>query len=359
MEILFIGKRFYTNRDAYHEKFGRIYQLPYQWSQLHNTHLWLIDYHSKEKVKTSNNHLKITSTPIFSFNFLIFILKIIFSRPKIIVASGDCYIGLLGYILAKVTFRKFVFDVYDKYDVFTGYKNLGFSNLFHFLIKKSNLVFFASKLLEKDINQNKNYHIIPNGVDYSKFKTINKENARKNYNLSQKQLIIGYIGSIEYTRGIEDLINAVDKLRKNRIDIKILIAGKNTDNINLNYNFIHYLGNLDFNLVPIAISACDLLAIPYRRSNQINYGTSCKIAEYIAIGKPIIATESANILEDFPEYINVLPKDYLAQCYNSDDLAKVIEKQLNDPIILQKLDTMTWESIAMKAYLKIKDLNSL
>jgi hypothetical protein len=37
LRILFLGKRYYTRRDALCERFGRIYQLPLQWHRAGNT----------------------------------------------------------------------------------------------------------------------------------------------------------------------------------------------------------------------------------------------------------------------------------------------------------------------------------
>ena len=40
MSVLFIGKRYYTNRDALAERYGRIYQLPWNWANAGvHTHL--------------------------------------------------------------------------------------------------------------------------------------------------------------------------------------------------------------------------------------------------------------------------------------------------------------------------------
>ena len=65
MNILFIGKRFYTNRDALTEKYGRIYQLPYHWAKAGvDTKLWLIDYHSTEFITQQDDSLAIISTPV-------------------------------------------------------------------------------------------------------------------------------------------------------------------------------------------------------------------------------------------------------------------------------------------------------
>lgn len=352
MDILFIGKRFYTNRDAYKEKFGRIYQLPSHWSEEKNTQLWLIDYHSTEKIQSQDGKLKILSTPIFSFSFIFYFFKFIIQRPKLIVASGDCYIGLLAFFLTKLTKSKFVFDIYDKYDSFKGYRNLGFNNLLDYLIKKSDLNLFASRILASKLNSNTPYHITPNGVDYNKFKPENKNISRKKFNISLNEIVIGYIGSLENERGIEDLISAVKSLD----NVKLLISGKNSHNINLDYDFIYYLGNLDFNVVPIAISCCDILTIPYRRSEQINYGTSCKIAEYIAMEKPIAATESANIFADFPQYSETFPHSYIAKCNNPIHLAQIIKKQIHNPILFDKLNTYEWKYISISTLSCIKSI---
>ena len=48
MNTLFIGKRYYTNRDALLERYGRIYQLPALWRQDGvDVRLWLLDYHRR------------------------------------------------------------------------------------------------------------------------------------------------------------------------------------------------------------------------------------------------------------------------------------------------------------------------
>lgn len=49
--ILFLSKRFYTNKDAWKERFGRIFRLPLEWSKSgEDVLLWLLDDHSRESV---------------------------------------------------------------------------------------------------------------------------------------------------------------------------------------------------------------------------------------------------------------------------------------------------------------------
>lgn len=355
MDILFIGKRFYTNRDAYTEKFGRIYQLPYHWSQEKNTQLWLIDYHTKEKNNSQDNQLNILSTPVISFLFIFSFFNMILKRPRLVVASGDCYIGLLGFILAKLTFSKFVFDVYDKYDTFSGYRNLFGVNVYQFLLKKSNICLFASqKLMNDSKNICKQQILVQNGIDSNLFYPRDKITARKEYGFLGNDLYIGYFGGINIERGITDLIDAVKFVRNDGVNLKILLAGSNQDNINLDYDFIVYLGNMPFKKVPAAMACCDLLALPYQNSEFLDNASSCKIAEYIAVEIPVVATATPNLLRNFES--TSLNNNILAQCSNPSSLADIILVQLREKIKIKITVNLEWETISRESYFHIKTI---
>lgn len=353
MDILFIGKRFYTNRDAYTEKFGRIYQLPYHWSKEKQTHLWLIDYHSKEKAITQDENLQIITTPIFSLSFLSFFFEVIFKRPKTIIASGDCYIGLLSFILAKITNTKFIFDVYDKYDTFSGYRNIFGINIYQFLLKNSDICLFASKkLLHDSTSQCKKTILAPNGIDENHFYPRNMTESRKKLNLAEDNLYIGYFGSMEVERGVDDLIEAVKLVRNDGIDLKILLGGKKRNDLKFDDNlFVTYLGNISFNQVPLAMACCNLLALPYRNSEFLDNASSCKIAEYIAMKIPIISTNNPNFLENFAMHIN--KDNTFSECGEPSSLKQNILKQLKNPSYFNSSENNKWKNISEKIYLRL------
>mgnify|MGYP001548492318 CR=1 FL=1 len=72
MRVLFIGKRFYTNRDAYKERFGRIYQLPFWWAKAgHEVDFWLIDYHGRDVGTTKDGALTVETTPVLRWRFFV------------------------------------------------------------------------------------------------------------------------------------------------------------------------------------------------------------------------------------------------------------------------------------------------
>lgn len=361
MNILFIGKRFYTNRDALTEKYGRIYQLPYHWAKAGvDTKLWLIDYHSTEFITQQDDSLAIISTPVKNGS----VIKQYWQesrskkKPDIIIASGDCYIGLLGYRLAKKLNAKFVFDVYDKYDEFGGYiKLLGF-DLFAYLLKKSDLRMFASQALLKQLGILEHDFILTNGIDRKLFRNIDKSEARDKLNIHTENKIVGYFGSMEPDRGVADLIQAIAILRSQCIPVELLLGGKSNPELNLNHPGIHYLGNVAFSEIAYALAACDILAIPYRRSSFMDAGASNKIAEAIACERPIVATKSPNLYVNFAKQALELEK-YLAEPNNPKSLAMAIEKQLLDQKNVSQPNSIYWEDISTNAKEHIENIVKL
>ena len=349
MKILFIGKRFYTNRDAFTEKYGRIYQLPYYWSKMGvDVILWLVDYHSKKSQQKLDGHLKIVSTPFKNGALIKKFFWEFLSNNKygFVVASGDCYIGLLGYILAKLKKSKIVFDVYDKYDEFGAYFNFFGFNSYRFLLKNSDLCLFASRPLQQSLlSVVKDSHVALNGIDENLFKPRDKADSRKTLGLDEGKTYIGYFGTLDIDRGIDDLVAAHRILLDSGVDCDLLVAGNTRPGLKLDHPKISYLGNLPYASVPTAIASCDVLSLPYRRSSYLDMASSCKIAEYMAMKVPIVATRTPNLLSNFGAQAQML-EPYLSEPSDPKSLARVIKKQIVDRFAVNKPDDIYWGKIA-------------
>jgi len=349
MSILFIGKRFYTNRDALRERFGRIYQLPLHWSDLgRDISLWLLDYHSRERVDDRIDNIRIHSMPVRRLQGLLDLAKGVLSSPTadVVVASGDAYIGMLGYVIARRRRAKFVFDVYDKYDEFGGYvRPLGF-DLFGFLLSRADLCLFASAGL-RDRMQTlcKRTALVPNGIDMEQFRPRPMHQARAELGLDTDRRYVGYFGSMEADRGIEDLLQALILLRKVDPRIHLLIGGRRPAELDLDAPGVEYMGNLAFEKVAPALASCDVIAIPYRRSAFMDAGASNKIAEALSVGRPVATTETPNFLANFPEQARALGPA-LAKCNDPESLAQAIKSQLDRPILLAPPVGFSWPDIA-------------
>jgi glycosyltransferase involved in cell wall biosynthesis len=357
LNILFIGKRFYTNRDAIFEKYGRIYQIPWCWAKNgHDVKLWLVDYHGKETLNMAEERLDILSTPVKNLQLFRYWLSGKYRTDKkidVVVASGDCYIGLMGYLIAKKNKSKFVFDVYDKYDEFGGYiKPFGF-DLFGFLLKKADTRFFASQKLLEGIGQAEDC-ILENGIDASRFGNISQQEAREKAQIKTENYLVGYFGGMEPDRGVEDLIDAIQLLRSQSIPVELVLGGNAPDGLNLNRPGVRYLGNIPFNNIPYMLAACDVLTVPYRRSPFMDAGASNKIAEAMICERPIVATRTPNLSANFPLQAHAL-EPYLAEPANPESLALAIKKQLEDRLIVEKPEGIYWHQIAAKVGLYLEE----
>lgn len=359
MRLLFIGKRFNTNRDALLEKFGRNYQFPLHLAQRHSVTLWLVDYHSKTTIQCSEGPLTITSTPVKNLAVFKHYLLGTYKNAQpidIVIASGDCYIALMAQRIAKKLQAKFIFDVYDKYDEFGGYiKPLGF-DLFGHLLKTADMRLFASHTLLHSLGQPKHDAILSNGLDANHFRPIDKAKARHKLQLPADATYVGYFGSMEPDRGVQDLIAAVQILREQGQRIELLLGGKAHNSLQLDQPGIRYLGNVPFADVPYALAASDVLAIPYRRSPFMDAGASNKIAEAMACQRPIVATRSPNLTANFPQQAQIL-EPYLAEPSQPSSLATALAQQLLDKKLVAAPQNIYWSGITATLEHDLKRLN--
>lgn len=358
MNILFIGKRFNTNRDALLEKFGRNYQFPLHLAELHSVALWLVDYHTKTTIQSIDGSLRITSTPIKNLAvFKHYLLGAYKSTQPIdmVIASGDCYIALMAHRVAKKLKAKFVFDVYDKYDEFGGYvRPLGF-DLFGYLLKKADMRLFASHALLHSLGQPERDAILSNGLDANHFRPIDKAEARRKLQLPADTTYVGYFGSMEPDRGVQDLIAAVQILREQGQSIELLLGGKAHDSLQLDQPGIHYLGNVPFADVPYALAASDVLAIPHRRSAFLDAAAPNKVGEALVMQRPIVATRSPNLAANFPQLEKEL-ETYLAEPSNPHSLANAIERQVTKRWVVQEATWAYWSDIVSSIEIFLEDL---
>lgn len=351
MSLLLVGKRYYTNRDALAERYGRIYQLPWHWANAGvDTRLWLIDYHGREHARLADGALDVQSTPIFSLTALrrgmAELTKSRAAAPRTIVASGDCYIGLLAYRIAQRVRAKFVFDVYDKYDEFPGYRRFGAFDPFRFLLDRSDARLFASRALMHSLGRPHSPNwLVPNGVDTARFRPLDQHASRRATELPDDALLIGYFGGMEPDRGVEDLIAAVRLVRTEGSRIELLLGGKPPAGLDLGGPGLRFVGNVPFERMPEMLASCDLLAVPYRRSAFMDAGASNKIAEAIACRRPIVATRTPNLMANFPAAAAHLG-ELLAEPADPVDLGRAIKAQLAKRRLVEMPDGMTWTDIS-------------
>jgi glycosyltransferase involved in cell wall biosynthesis len=354
--ILFLGKRFYTNKDALAERFGRVYRLPSQWAASgREVLLWLVDYHSGRTAREQSGTLRVISTPVPGLSVAGALVAALKLRPQVLVASGDCYIGLAGWILARLLGARFVFDVYDKYDEFGGYrKPFGF-DLFGFLRRRADLKLFCSRALRESYAGEPGAGasvIVANGVDEAMFRPLPMQACREALDLPADDVLLGYFGSMEPDRGVGDLLRAMEILQAGSIPVRLLACGKADASLPLQSDAVIFRGMVPHTQMPSFLNAADVLVVPYRESPIMDMGASCKIAEYMMCQRPMVSTRTVNFTGNFPRQAEELGPG-LCRPGDPEDMAASIRSQLVERRILSIPVDMGWTRIAAAALVAI------
>lgn len=193
--------------------------------------------------------------------------------------------------------------------------------------------------------------VLHDGVNLTKYnKLMSKSEARDELGFDKNIKIIVYTGSLLPGKGIDLLIECANKLK----DINVVIVGGEEEQIekyskfvkNQNVSFLGYV-------VPVKVhlyqTAADILVLPNNKGSVIDDVTSpLKLFEYMASGRPIVATDMPSLVEVLINNHNAL----IGPADNSDKFSENISKLLDDPILSNTLaqnarkdvEKYTWDS---------------
>lgn len=173
--------------------------------------------------------------------------------------------------------------------------------------------------------------------------------------VNQKYII--YVGSFYPGRGIDLIIELAKRFPEHFF---LCIGGNDNEIKNLSYN-LKYMKNLflykrvEHSKVPAILSEADILIMPYKdkvtiegKGDTSRFMSPMKMGEYLAAGKPIIASSLPSIMEILVDNVNALlciPNDRV-QWENK------LNNLLNDKLLCDKLsmnakitsNKLTWEN---------------
>lgn len=351
MRIALLCKRYYTNKDLIKDKFGRLYHLPVQLARLgHDINVIAIDYRNTKVAEYTLDGVTFKTLPA-TVSQLPFVPYRAYSalsntRSDILVASGDSHIGYIGWQISRLLSSRFVFDVYDYYPAFKGNRIPYMEAMFMKAVQNANIVLCASSSLQQKLNTiNESKWVVPNGVNPEQFNPGDLQTARDALGAKSSETLIGYFGSITPTRG-PILIDACSILYEKIPSLRLLLAGRVT-NVDISAPWIDYRGELPQEVIAPLIRACDVVTIPYAEEPFNSMSGACKIAEYLACGRPVVATRVSNHKDLFRD----APGSICEPDANS--MAQVLRRQLHAPEIAPFPVEMTWEAIAQALHYKL------
>jgi len=141
----------------------------------------------------------------------------------------------------------------------------------------------------------------PNGVNLERFcAQEKKDEIRKKLGVGEDEIVFGMIASFVWYNAIEQLIESFEKARDEVPDLRLILMGdselrpyleEHVRKRGLNRSVI-FTGRVLFDDVPVYLDACDTLVSHFNYKGVLPHGGSIKHLEYMAMGKPVIASKA-------------------------------------------------------------------
>ena len=273
---------------------------------------------------------------LFKLTHLVSILRVIMVSNPDIIYTRNVSFALLGLLIKRIKNTKLVLELNGLFSEdwksekksYVDIKNIVWSYLEIFVAKKADAIIAVSPgikdiLIEKGIDKDK-IIVIPNGANTDIFKPINSlatKELQAQYNIGKGDNIVIFVGNMMLWHGVEYLIKSAPSILKIFPNTKFLIVGNGpikeelismVEKMGISANFI-FTGTVPYEQIPLFINMADLCVAPFIRARNERMGLSpIKIYEYLACGKPVVASDIKGIgdlLRNSNAGIAVTPED--------------------------------------------------
>jgi len=300
---------------------------------------------SKSFTKRLRNYLSFTFSAVFQG------YKYINKQDVIITESPPIFLGMSGYILAKLKKAKFIFNISDLWPESAIKLDVLHNKLFikmaiwleEFCYRKADAVTCQTEGIVDDIvnrgfDKNK-IHLITNGVDTKLFKSENRdEEFRREIGIENK-FALCYAGIHGLAQGLQVIINAAD-IVKDEENIKFVFVGDGPEKQDL-INMVKEkeLTNVTFlplqpkTNMPKIVASMDAAIIPLKKLELFKGALPSKMFETLASEIPIILPvegEAAKLINRAKAGIVVEPE-------NAKEIADAVLKLYNNIELRNKL----------------------
>ena len=155
--------------------------------------------------------------------------------------------------------------------------------------------------------------------------------------------IIGTVGALHSSRGIQILFDAFEIMIKSNPNLHLVLAGSIGKGIKLpTGSNVHYLGNLPYNEIHTIINTMDVAVVCNLNTEFGKYCFPQKAYEILACKTPIVATDVGVMSGVFSNYPELLFKEN-----DVESLTNKLNKQLSKPTITE-IKVQTWKEQSLK-----------
>jgi teichuronic acid biosynthesis glycosyltransferase TuaC len=368
MRILFLAKRHYMGKDLLRDRYGRFYELPLALAaQGADVTVSCLDYY-----RATDNALNyregdvawhsayIGRNPVAGMYRYYWRLRRLVqeNKPQIIIGASDSIHIILAARLARKFNLPCCLDLYDNFESYGQMKLPGLKHYYRAALGRVDAITVVSAPLQKLImdtcRPSGRVEVLENAVPDGLFFPSDKAAARKELGLPDTGRLLGTAGSLYRSRDIESLYRAFLQLTLRNDDLRLVLAGGVDRKLSVPaHDRIIYLGDLDYDRVPMLYNALDLGIICNRDDSFGRYCFPQKLYEMIACRLPVVAAGVGVALDLFRDH----PK-CLYQPGNSVDLERAVELQLQARLTLD-LPVPAWSTQGAKLLHIINELGAV
>jgi glycosyltransferase involved in cell wall biosynthesis len=173
--------------------------------------------------------------------------------------------------------------------------------------------------------------VISNGADSSLFKPLDRGMSKKRVKLAEDARYICFVGQLMPWQGVENLIDAAPNIIENLPNARFIVVGDGQDkrmlmemvnNMKLE-RYFHFTGAVPYEDVPSYINSSEV-CVTLKKIISSGY-SPLKLYEYMACGKPIVATRTTGF-----EILEHHDAGILVNSENPSEVASSIMRLLKD-----------------------------
>jgi len=180
---------------------------------------------------------------------------------------------------------------------------------FKHLVKNSQGI-VANSFGTREVFQEKGFSkitVVPNGVDLEDFEFDNKDEIFVTN--SKNKIVVMYVGHLYHWKGVDTIVECAKNISDEDF-VFVIVGGVKEDVERHNKIIKHYqlenvilTGTQSHSLIPKYLKKADILLLPNLAVSEesIKYTSPIKMFEYMASGKPIIASKLPSIEEVLSE----------------------------------------------------------
>jgi glycosyltransferase involved in cell wall biosynthesis len=167
-------------------------------------------------------------------------------------------------------------------------------------------------------------HVIRAGIDTEHFgRNVDGSTVRQHYGVGEGDTLLFFMGWLYHFSGLHEVLKEMAKCKRDGLGVKLLIVGDGDALEDLQRqraelgleDYVVFAGKQPYEKIPEFIAASDVCLLPAHDNAIMHDIVPIKMYEYMAMGKPVIATRLHGLVREFGDDNGVLwidrPEDSL------------------------------------------------